>query len=182
MPPLSPPLLGKKKKKIILVVGVTGSGKSTCASQLSEILNIPHIELDGLYWDANWTPSPHFEERVTNVLEQDDEYLILDGNYRNVMSILWEQHVETVIWLDYPFWTVFWRLLCRCIYRWWYQIPLGLCPQQWIPKTTDLELKTLISPQSEVFSGHYHNLFASNKGKFQLHQRAFKGLKLASGK
>jgi ethanolamine utilization protein EutP (predicted NTPase) len=53
--------------KRIVVVGSTGSGKSTLAQQLAERMNAPHIELDALHWEPNWTPAAPevFMQRVT---------------------------------------------------------------------------------------------------------------------
>ncbi len=38
----------------IAIVGTTGSGKTTLAQQLSQRINVPHIELDALHWEPNW--------------------------------------------------------------------------------------------------------------------------------
>ena len=100
----------------ILVVGTTGSGKTTCASQLAQKLAIPHVELDALFWDANWTPaSPsEFRARVTNALQ--GECWIVDGNYSDIRDLLW-QRATMVVWLDYSLWTIMTRLLKRTILR-----------------------------------------------------------------
>lgn len=37
----------------IVVIGSTGSGKTTLANQLAHTLNLPHIELDALHWEPN---------------------------------------------------------------------------------------------------------------------------------
>ncbi len=37
----------------IVVVGTTGSGKTTLAAQLALIAGCPHIELDALHWEPN---------------------------------------------------------------------------------------------------------------------------------
>ena len=42
----------------VVVVGSTGSGKTTLARQLSRLLDVPHTELDALNWEANWTAAP----------------------------------------------------------------------------------------------------------------------------
>ena len=42
----------------ISVIGTSGSGKTTFANKLAEILRIPHVELDALYWEADWEPAP----------------------------------------------------------------------------------------------------------------------------
>lgn len=80
--------------KRILIVGTTGAGKSTLAQTLSETLGIPHVELDDLHWDANWTSSLFFEERVSKVVEDQNCCWIVDGNYqkaRPISGLTWIQ-------------------------------------------------------------------------------------------
>src|ERR1700682_388109 len=100
----------------IVVVGTTGSGKTTCASLLAQKLAIPHVELDALFWDANWTsaPAPEFRARVTQALQ--GECWIVDGNYSKVRDLIW-QRATTVVWLDYSLWTIMIRLLRRTVAR-----------------------------------------------------------------
>jgi adenylate kinase family enzyme len=100
----------------IVVVGSTGSGKSTLAQQLSERLHIPHIELDSLNWEENWHPSPDnvFRKRVD--LATGVNCWIVDGNYSKVRDLVWSR-ADTLIWLDYNFIVIFWRLLWRSIHR-----------------------------------------------------------------
>ena len=122
----------------IYVVGATGAGKSTLARSLSDTLHLPHVELDDLYWDADWTPSPRFGDRVSQMLQDEKDGWIVDGNYRQARAMLWE-HVDTVVWLDYPIWVNFYRLWCRCWKRWWYQTPLwrnGNIDSLWTHLTT----------------------------------------------
>ncbi len=38
----------------ISVVGTSGSGKTTLARDISQLLGIPHVELDYLHWEPNW--------------------------------------------------------------------------------------------------------------------------------
>ena len=38
----------------INVVGTSGSGKSTVSKRLSQILDIPYIEMDKIFWGPNW--------------------------------------------------------------------------------------------------------------------------------
>ncbi|MEC8867694.1 MAG: AAA family ATPase, partial [Pseudomonadota bacterium] len=45
------------KYERINVVGTSGSGKSTLAQDMARRLNLPYIELDRLFWKANWTES-----------------------------------------------------------------------------------------------------------------------------
>lgn len=102
--------------KRIVVIGTTSSGKSTLAKQIAEKFNLSFIELDALYWEENWTPAPIlvFFERVENAVEK--ENWVIAGNYSSVRHIVWER-AQVIIWLDYPFSIVFWRLIKRTIHR-----------------------------------------------------------------
>lgn len=100
----------------IAVVGVTGSGKTTLAARLAEILGLAHIELDGLRFGPDWSEPPDevFRERVAAALQIPG--WVTDGNYSRVRDIIWKQ-AETIVWLDYPFLTSLWRLLRRSFRR-----------------------------------------------------------------
>ena len=50
-------MMGEASPLFILVMGVSGSGKTTYARKLASQLNVPHIELDTLYWGPDWTPA-----------------------------------------------------------------------------------------------------------------------------
>ena len=41
----------------ILVMGSSGSGKSTFAQRLADIAGIPMVSLDALYWKPGWIES-----------------------------------------------------------------------------------------------------------------------------
>ena len=51
-------LEGKSIGQRIVVIGTTGSGKTTLAKALSARLNLPHVEMDAIHWGPNWTPLP----------------------------------------------------------------------------------------------------------------------------
>ncbi|HEX5414033.1 MAG TPA: AAA family ATPase, partial [Chloroflexota bacterium] len=72
---------GAKNVNRLVVVGITGSGKTTLASTLAARLGYPHVELDALYWDSNWTPAPRevFRARVAAAIATD--HWVADGNY-----------------------------------------------------------------------------------------------------
>jgi adenylate kinase family enzyme len=102
--------------KRIVVVGTTSSGKSTLANQLAEKIGGDFIELDALHWEPNWVEAPNevFRERVEAAINS--KAWVVAGNYHIVRDLVW-QHAEAIIWLDYPFHIVFWRLLKRTIRR-----------------------------------------------------------------
>jgi adenylate kinase family enzyme len=100
----------------INVIGTTGSGKTTIATQLSQRLGLPHIELDALFWGPNWTESPAevFRERVARALESDT--WVIDGNYSRVRDLIWEQ-AQALVWLDLPLPLILWQLFKRTTRR-----------------------------------------------------------------
>lgn len=111
--------------KRIIVVGTTGSGKTTLAASISNVLDIPHIELDSLYWEANWTGTPDhiFVEKIQNALSEAGESWVMDGNYRRSRPITWP-HTDTIIWLDYPLRIILWRLTWRTFSRYFMRTEL----------------------------------------------------------
>ena len=100
----------------INVVGTTCTGKTTLARRLSEVLRIPHVEMDALYWEPNWTPVPAgiLAQRVVEATSPDR--WILDGNYGAVRDLIWSK-ATGIVWLDYPLRVVFPRLFSRTVRR-----------------------------------------------------------------
>ena len=87
----------------VLVMGSSGSGKSTFARRLSEITGIPFVSLDALYWKPGWVASDNAElgQRVAEVARQSQ--WVMDGNYtRHGAGELRRQFSDTVIWFDLP--------------------------------------------------------------------------------
>ncbi|MDE3091139.1 MAG: adenylate kinase [Chloroflexota bacterium] len=102
--------------KRIAVIGTTGSGKTTLASQISERLKIRHVELDALHWEPDWTEAPReiFRERVECALTGDA--WVIDGNYSMVRDIIWTR-ADTIVWIDYALPLILWRLIWRTLRR-----------------------------------------------------------------
>jgi adenylate kinase family enzyme len=100
----------------IAVVGTTGSGKTTMARQLSLRLDIPHVEMDAIYWQPNWTETPTdlFREMLAEALSAGS--WVTDGNYGKVRDIVLGR-AETLIWLDYPLSLILRRLTARTTRR-----------------------------------------------------------------
>jgi len=102
--------------KRVSVVGSSGSGKSTLASELAELLDAEHIELDSLYHQPNWTPlaDAEFRSLVADAIEGD--CWVVDGNYGTVRDIVWDA-ADTIVWIDLPRRIVMTRLVRRTIGR-----------------------------------------------------------------
>jgi adenylate kinase family enzyme len=80
----------------ISVVGNSGSGKSWLARNVAEVLDLPYLELDGVFHQRDWTPLPdeEFAERVAAVAA--GEGWVIDGNYSQVRPLVWRR-ADTVI-------------------------------------------------------------------------------------
>ena len=102
----------------IIVIGATGSGKTTLAENLARCLGVPHIELDALHWEPNWMHASNEEFRLRVTVASSASAWVADGNYGICRDILWGR-AQAVVWLDYSLWTVFWRLWKRTWRRWW---------------------------------------------------------------
>jgi len=108
--------IGMEFPKRILIYGVTGSGKTTMATWLSEKTGIPWTEIDNLMWEANWefVPIEEQRERIRAICSQDE--WIMDAAYAKWLEIPLER-VQLVIGLDYSRWYSFWQLFKRSIAR-----------------------------------------------------------------
>jgi adenylate kinase family enzyme len=105
----------------VVVVGCSGSGKSTFGRRLSEAAGIPRVELDAITWQPGWRPQ-HLEEpevffrRVSEAAAGDA--WVMDGNYTKSRDAHWPR-ATAIVWLDPPKWRamsqVFWRSLTRAI-------------------------------------------------------------------
>ena len=89
-----------KDVKRISIVGGPGTGKTTLAQRLSNILNISATHLDSVNFKSNWEKIPN-EERDNIILEKaEEECWIIDGNYVGTLPKRLER-ADLVIWLDY---------------------------------------------------------------------------------
>ncbi len=95
---------------------VSGSGKTTFAQKLATQLDIPHVEMDALFWEPNWTEAPTavFLDRVERALATPS--WVVEGNYGIARDSTWRK-AEVIIWLDYPFHVIFGRALYRTLRR-----------------------------------------------------------------
>jgi len=100
----------------IQVVGTSCSGKSTLAEKLSCAMNIPHVELDELFWKQGWieSDSEEFYHSVAQAIDQDS--YVCCGNYSRVRELLFLKATH-IVWLNYSFQRVLFRALKRTIHR-----------------------------------------------------------------
>ena len=100
------------------IIGTSGAGKSTFARRLADILQAPHIEMDRLFWRANWQQAPEAEFLADLKAALAVPRWMLDGNYERSIPVKWA-HVDAVIWLDYPFAVTFTQAVMRALQRAW---------------------------------------------------------------
>jgi energy-coupling factor transporter ATP-binding protein EcfA2 len=100
----------------ILILGRTGSGKTTLARELAAAIGVPHVELDALYFGPDFSTAPLsvLRERTSAAIAGDR--WVTDGNKSAVRDLVWPR-ADTVIWLDYPLAVSLWRLGKRALWR-----------------------------------------------------------------
>lgn len=102
----------------LVVIGTTSSGKSTLAEELSKRANLEYVELDALYWEPNWKGVADETLCARVKAATCGERWVVAGNYSRVRNLIWPR-AQALVWLDYPLWTIFWRLTFRTFRRWW---------------------------------------------------------------
>ena len=100
----------------IVILGVTGSGKTTFGRKLAARLGYSATDLDDLHWLPGWVSRPTEEfYTLADGAARHPQWVII-GNYSKVRNAVWPR-ADTFIWLDYRFPHVFWQLLRRSVMR-----------------------------------------------------------------
>jgi len=100
----------------VIVIGTSGAGKTTFAHRLAATVGSPHVELDALYWGPNWTARERAVfQRLTEEATASERWVV-DGNYGAVRDMIWPR-ATTVVWLNYAFSIIFWRVFSRTVGR-----------------------------------------------------------------
>lgn len=93
----------------IAIIGNAGGGKSTLARTLAALLRLPHIEVDRLLWQPNWTAT------AATIYEADHDQAIamdawvIDGLGRKAsISDRLSRATTIIILVDMPLWMRVW--------------------------------------------------------------------------
>lgn len=107
----------------IRVLGTSGSGKSRLAAQISQRYGIPRLELDAVFWDAEWTHRDVDEARamVREFVASHPDSWVMDGNWTSRLEGLLDpgspDGADLVVWLDHPRPVVMRRVIRRTLRR-----------------------------------------------------------------
>lgn len=101
--------------KRVVILGRGGAGKSTLAQRLSELLDLPVVELDSIFWRAGPrpTPQPEWTQIQREVVARDR--WIIDGDlgpYDTDLALRLRA-ADTVVVLDFSLWRCARRALRR---------------------------------------------------------------------
>lgn len=98
--------------KKIFIIGIVASGKTTLARSLSEQLNIPWYELDGIvHPEGRAKRSPEEQVEVIREIDRSGQW-IFEGTDRESYRCLLEM-ADTIVVLDPPLWKRRLRILTR---------------------------------------------------------------------
>lgn len=98
------------------MVGCPGSGKSTLGRRLAAHLDVPHVELDGIFHQPGWNELPRHEFRARVGGEAAAAGWVIDGNYSAVRDLVWAR-ADTVVWIDLSRQRIMPRVIARTIRR-----------------------------------------------------------------
>src|SRR5262249_6798609 len=96
----------------VLVIGISGAGKSTFARQLAVSTRLPLIHLDTEFWQPGWKVTERAEWRAKVAKLAEREAWIMDGNYGASLDLRLPR-ADTLMWFDYPRLLCVWRVLWR---------------------------------------------------------------------
>lgn len=97
-------------------VGSSGSGKTTYARHLAAQLGVPHIEMDALFHQADWTPAEAAAFRASIDAAAAVDGWTMDGNYSAVRDLSFHR-AEVMVALDFPRSLVMRQLIPRTLHR-----------------------------------------------------------------
>lgn len=99
-----------------VVIGTTGSGKTTLARRLAAKTGGVLIDLDEYHWLPNWQERAADEREAMVAAATDAPAWAVSGNYSKLRDIVWGK-ATTVVYLNYSTPRTFWQLLRRSVAR-----------------------------------------------------------------
>ena len=89
----------------VLVMGCSGSGKSTFGRRLADKLGLPFVSIDQIYWQPGWREPVIAEFGAKMAAEAEKAAWVIDGNYMtNGAGELRRTRADTILVFDLPRW------------------------------------------------------------------------------
>src|SRR5205807_531139 len=100
----------------VLVMGCSGSGKSTFARKLSEKLRLPFVSIDRIFWQPGWREPGRDAFIAAMTHEAEKPAWVIDGNYtHSAAAELRRARADTIFWFDLPRWVCMVGVLRRSL-------------------------------------------------------------------
>ena len=101
----------------ILIIGCSGSGKSTFTRELAKQLDLPVLHLDKIWHATDYSDQAKqsFKQLQLDFINEHDRFII-DGNYSGTMDVR-IPHANLIIWLQFPRRVSMYRVIKRSIKR-----------------------------------------------------------------
>jgi adenylate kinase family enzyme len=98
----------------VLVIGCSGTGKSTFARALGAGTGLPVVHIDQLFWQPGWVAAPRelYLSRLEKVVA--GPQWIIDGNNPSTLDCRIPR-ADTIVWLQRPRAVCYWRIMQRVI-------------------------------------------------------------------
>ena len=98
----------------IVVIGISGTGKSRISREIAKMTALPVHHMDGFIWGENWKESdPKAIEQALLEIARTDGWIVegwIDSYSKNIL-----EQADLVIYLDYTGWMAMWGGM----QRWW---------------------------------------------------------------
>ena len=85
----------------VIVIGCSGSGKSTFSIKLAQLTKLPLFHLDNIWWrnDKTHIERSEFDQKLSEIMQGDK--WIIDGDYSRTYEVRIKE-ANTIIFLDFP--------------------------------------------------------------------------------
>lgn len=105
-----------RQARRLLLIGVTGSGKTTLARALEGRCGIPAVDVDAMAWRPGWVKTPDEELAAAAARVAAGEAWVMDSAWTAIRPVVLPR-AELVVALDLPRWLSLARLLRRTATR-----------------------------------------------------------------
>lgn len=105
------------------VMGTSGSGKSRLAEQIATQFDVPRLELDAVFWDADWTYRDLADAHalIVEFTANNPDGWVIDGNWTSRLDGLLDPGTpggaDALVWLDHSRPVVMGRVIRRTLRR-----------------------------------------------------------------